>query len=157
MKKIGNISFMLATLFFLFACDGMMDFHTKYLESGEIVYLPRPVSVDFLAGRERVLLRIELYNSPNVKTVDIFWNNGQDSIIVPVSSSTGLDTILINIPNLKEGSYTFTAWTTDAYGNHSLPTTGFSGSYGEMYQNSLSNQPVWQIFLTEDGGQRYVI
>jgi hypothetical protein len=42
--------------------------------------------------------------------------------------------------------------TTDAYGNHSLPITGFSSSYGELYQNSLKPQTVVNVALTETEG-----
>jgi hypothetical protein len=153
MKKIFNILLVFTVLTGLFSCDGMMDVHQKYIEDGEIVYMPKPESVEFLAGRERVVLRIVLYNSPNAKSVDIYWNNRNDSLIYPVTPSTGLDTIEIEIPNLEEKSYTFTVWTTDAYSNHSLPVTGFADAYGDLFQSSLTNQPVWRVSLTEEGGE----
>ncbi|KAA6300429.1 MAG: hypothetical protein EZS26_003422 [Candidatus Ordinivivax streblomastigis] len=152
MKKTINILSILVVVFGLVACDNMMDVHQEYLEGGETVYMPRPNSVEFLAGKNRVVTRIIFYNSPNVKTVDIYWNNRQDSLITPVTLSTGLDIIEVPIPNLDEKSYTFTVWATDAYGNHSLPTEGFGTAYGEMFQRSLVNQPVWRLSITEDAG-----
>jgi hypothetical protein len=153
MKKIVNILLILTLLTCLFSCEGMMDAHKQYVEDGEIVYMPKPETVEFLAGRYRVVLRIVLYNSPNVKSVDIYWDNKADSLIYPVTTSTGLDTFEIEIPDLEERSYTFTVWTTDAYKNHSLPIIGFSNSYGDLFQSSLVNQPIWKIALTEEGGE----
>jgi hypothetical protein len=153
MKKIFSTLLTGVVLAGLLSCESMMDIHRDYVEDGEIVYMPKPESVEFLAGKGRIVLRIVLYNSPNVKSVDVYWNNGIDSLIYPVTPSTGMDTIEINIPNLEEQSYTFTVWTTDAYRNRSLPITGFSNSYGELFQSSLINQPVWRISLTEEGGE----
>ncbi|KAA6341905.1 Sialidase [termite gut metagenome] len=155
MKKNKNpiINFLLiAACVVLSACEGMMDFHQKHLEGGEIVYLPKPLSVDFLAGKNRVVLRMSLYNSPNVKTVDVYWNNGKDFLSVPLTLSIGLDTVYVPIPELEEKSYTFTVYTSDAYGNRSLPITGFGTAYGEMFQSSLVNQPIRRADLTEEGG-----
>ncbi|MDR1183020.1 MAG: discoidin domain-containing protein [Bacteroidales bacterium] len=153
MKKIFNILLIFTVLTGLFSCEGMMDIHKKYLEDGETVYMPKPESVEFLAGRERIVLRTVLYNSPNVKSIDIYWDNGNNSLIYPVTPSTGLDTVEIEIPDMEEKSYTFTVWTSDAHGNHSLPVTGFANSYGDLFQSSLVNQPVWKVALTEEGGE----
>jgi hypothetical protein len=153
MKKIFNISLIFVAFAALCSCEGMMDVHKEYLETGEIVYMPKPESVNFFAGRGRALLRTVLYNSPNVRSVNVYWDNGKDSLIYPVTPSVGWDTIDIEIPNLEEKSYTFTMWTTDAYNNRSLPITGFSSSYGALFQSSLVNQPVWRVALTEEGGQ----
>ncbi|GAP73357.1 hypothetical protein SAMD00024442_8_55 [Candidatus Symbiothrix dinenymphae] len=140
----------------LTACEGMMDVHKDYLEGGEKVYLSKPLSVNFLAGQGRVVAELVLYNSPNVKTVDITWDNGnggKDALSTPVSPSTGLDTLFIPITGLEEKAYTFTLVTTDAYDNHSLPFTGTGTVYDTLFQASTAHQPVLQIDLTETGGQ----
>jgi hypothetical protein len=153
MRKIINITLVLAACTVFSACENMMDIHQKYIEDGgEIVYLPKPLSTDFLAGKNRVVLRMALYNSPNVKTVDVYWNNGKDSVAVPVTLSAKLDTVFVSVPVSEEKAYTFTVYTSDAYGNRSLPVTGFGTAYGEMFQSSLVNQPVGRISLTEEGG-----
>ncbi|GAP72958.1 hypothetical protein SAMD00024442_50_18 [Candidatus Symbiothrix dinenymphae] len=138
----------------LTACDGMMDFHQQYLEGGEIVYLSPPRSVEFLAGKDRVVVKMAFYNSPNVKSIDVYWNNGKDSLIytVPVPLSAGADTVYVPVPLVDAKGYNFTVYSTDAHGNRSLPVTGFGTSYGALYQSSLSNQPVRRVALSEDGG-----
>jgi hypothetical protein len=137
------------------SCESMMDIHKDYLKDGEIVYLPKPLSVSFRAGRDQVVAEVVLYNSPNVKTVDISWYNGRRDTtqITPVSASTGLDTLFIPITGLEEKAYTFTMVTTDADGNHSLPFTETGAAYGALFQSSLANQPIAKIDITEDGGQ----
>jgi hypothetical protein len=153
MNKIINIVSAFAVILLMTACEGMMDIHKDYLEGGEKVYLSKPLSVNFRAGHDRVVAELVLYNSPNVKTVDISWNSGRDTQSTPVSLSTGLDTLLIPITGLEERAYTFTLVTTDAYGNHSLPFTGTSAAYGALFQASLNNQPIRQIDIAENGGQ----
>ncbi|GAP71538.1 hypothetical protein SAMD00024442_134_2 [Candidatus Symbiothrix dinenymphae] len=156
MKTRINLVSAFAVILMMTACEGMMDVHKDYLEGGEKVYLSKPLSVNFRAGYGRVVAELVLYNSPNVKTVDISWNNGnggKETQSTPVSPSTGLDTLFIPITGLEEKAYTFTLVTSDAYGNHSLPFTDAGTVYDTLFQASTVHQPISQIVLTEDGGQ----
>ncbi|WP_082592066.1 DUF4998 domain-containing protein [Candidatus Symbiothrix dinenymphae] len=154
MKTMKQIVITVLAGITLTACDGMMDFHQKYVEGGEIVYLPPPQSVEFLAGKDRVVVKIAFYNSPNTKSIDVYWNNAQDSLIylLPAPLSAGADTVYVSVPLEEEKGYNFTVYSTDAHGNRSLPSTGFGTAYGAMYQSSLSNQPMRRIALSDDGG-----
>jgi hypothetical protein len=105
-----------------------------------------------MAGRNRVVLRLWVYNAPNVKTIDIYWNNGKESFSAPASFSKGRDSLTVSIPDLEEKSYSFEVYATDGEGNRSLPVTGFCGSYGDMFQSSLMNQPIQRLSRVEEGG-----
>ncbi len=138
---------------FLVSCEDFMDIHQEYVEGGEIIYAPKTDSIAFIAGRERILFRFWLYNSPNVKSVNLYWNNNQDSLIVPVTPTTGLDSMDIILPDMSEKSYTFNVHTVDKYGHPSLTMTDFGTSYGDFFQNSLSNRRIKDVSITDEGGK----
>jgi hypothetical protein len=125
-----------------FSCDDMMDVHQKYLEGGEIIYAPKVDSLVFYNGKSRAQLCIWLLESPNVRSVDIFWNNYADSLIVQVTPSTGLDSMSVYVPLSEERSYAFYIRTTDIFDNHSLSEMGSATSYGSIYASILTNRRV---------------
>jgi hypothetical protein len=116
----------------------MMDTHQKYLEGGEIIYAPKVDSLVFHNGKGRVQLWFWLLESPNVRSVNIFWNNYADSLSVPVTPSTGLDSLMVYVPLTEERSYTLYVRTTDIFGNHSLSGRGSATSYGAIYESTLA-------------------
>jgi hypothetical protein len=131
---------MIAGIFF--SCDDMMDTHRKYLEGGEKIYAPKVDSLVFHNGKGRAQVWFWLLESPNVRSVDIFWNNYVDSLNVPVTPSTGLDSLMVYIPLTEERSYTIYVRTTDIFGNHSLSEMGSATSYGAIYESTLANRGV---------------
>lgn len=124
-----------------------MDVHKDYIKGGEIIYAPKPDSVAFLSGKGRILFRYWLYNSPNVSSVKVFWNSGADSLIIPVTPTTGLDSSNFLLENMTEKSYTFDIHTTDKYGNSSLIMTDFGRSYGDTYESTLSQRKIKSISI----------
>jgi hypothetical protein len=122
-----------------------MDRHKSFIEGGEKIYAPKPDSVSFLPGIYRMKFQSWIRNSPNVQSVDIFWNSGQDSLIIPVTPSAGLDSVEAIFTLPLEKSYTFTVRHTDTYGHRSLTVTGFAASYGEVYRSTLRNRIVTSI------------
>lgn len=153
MKNRGYCLMWVMTFFLLASCENFMDIHNEYIKEGEIIYAPKTDSIAFTAGQDRILFRFWLYNSPNVRTVDLYWNNRNDSLITPVTPSTGRDSMGIIIPGMGEQAYTFEARTTDIYGHKSLYTTGFGNSYGPQYESLLTNRRIRNVALTENGGE----
>jgi hypothetical protein len=143
MKKIyKNLLIALMLMVFFVSCEDFMDVHKQFIEGGEKIYAPKPDSMSFLSGINRVRFQSWIYKSPNVKSVDIFWNSGQDSLIIPVTPSAGLDSVEVMLPLPVEKSYTFSVRHTDTYGHHSLAVAGFSTSYGDVYRSALRNRIV---------------
>jgi hypothetical protein len=134
------------------SCDDFMDVHKDFIKGGEIIYSPKVDSISFIAGEHRILFRCWLYNSPNVHSVDLFWNNRADSLITTVTPSTGLDSVDIMLSGLEEKSYTFDVRTTDRFGHKSLWTTDFGNAYGASYQALLTDRRVNEISLEEKDG-----
>ena len=152
MKKIHRNLLFILTFALLVSCEDFMDVHEKYIEDGEIIYAPKVDSIEFIAGQERILFRFWLYNSPNVKFVNLFWNDDQDSLVVPVSPTTGLDSMDVLLPDMAEKSYTFNVYTVDKYEHNSLKETDFGSSYGDVFKSSLANRRIKDVSITDKGG-----
>ena len=153
MKKIQSSLLIIMALSVLVSCEDFMDVHEEYIGGGEIIYSPKTDSIAFVAGRERIMFRFWLYNSPNVKSVNLYWNNDLDSLIVPVTPTTGLDSTDVILPDMPEKSYTFNVRTVDKYGHVSLTMTDFGTSYGEFFQSSLAHRRIRDVSITDKGGE----
>lgn len=152
MKKIyGIVAFVVSVLFFS-SCDDFMDVHKEYIEGGEIIYAPKPDTINFIAGKNRILFSCRTYNAPNIRSIDVFWNDGLDSLIIPVELKTGYDSISVVLDNMKEKSYTFNTRTTDNFGHKSLYVTDFGSSYGDTYLSRLSDRRIKTVSLSDKGG-----
>lgn len=152
MKRIYSlIAFVVSVLSFV-SCEDFMDVHKEYIEGGEIIYAPKPDTVSFIAGNGRILFNCRTYNAPNVQSIDVYWNDGLDSLIIPVKMNTGYDSISVILDNMEEKSYTFNIQTTDNFGHKSLFVTDFGTSYGETYQSRLSDRRIKTVSLSDKGG-----
>lgn len=152
MKRICNFLLLIVLVSSFLSCEDFMDIHKDFIKDGEIIYAPMPDTISFIAGKNRVLFNCRTYNAPNIRSIDVFWNGGMDSLIIPVELNTGYDSISVILENLEEKSYTFTVWMVDNFGHKSLPVTDFGTSYGELYNSSLLNRRVKSLALSEMGG-----
>jgi len=152
MKQIYKGLLILLILSGFASCQDFMDIHKEYIKDGEIIYAPKIDSMVFIAGHNRIEFRYWLYKSPNVRSVDLYWNNGMDSLIIPVTPTAEIDSFYTIIPNLEEKAYTFDARTTDLYGHKSLYLTNFGTSYGEEFSSTLSSRRINTVELIEESG-----
>lgn len=152
MKRIYSIVVFVTSILCFASCDDFMDVHKEYIEEEEIIYAPKPDSINFIAGKNRILFNCRTYNAPNVQSIDVYWNDGLDSLIIPVELKTGYDSISVVLNNMEEKSYTFDVRTTDNFGHKSLYLTDFGTSYGETYQSRLSDRRIKTIALSDKGG-----
>ena len=129
-----------------------MDIHKQYIEDGEIIYAPKPDSIAFIGGHNRILFRCWMYNGINVKTINVSWNDGMDSLSIPVTFKTEMDSLEIMLSDMPEKSYTFHTHSVDNFGHHSLIVTNFGSSYGDIYISSLTNRRIKGLSLTDKFG-----
>ena len=153
MKRIiiQYVSVAVIVLSFFVGCEDMTDIYQKYIENGEIVYAPKLDSMKFYAGQNQVYFKFWTFNATSVATVDVYWD--EDSLLIPVTPSSGRDSMMVAVPCHIEKSYTFKIRTTDIFGNHSLWTTDFANSYGELFQQSLTNRTVKSFELVGHNAQ----
>jgi hypothetical protein len=79
---------------------------------------------------------------PKIVSYKIFWNNKQDSMMLPADSHHPKDTAGVIIPNLSEGTYNFNIYSIDAEGRSSI-CVNINGVrvYGSKYMSGLFNRP----------------
>ncbi len=127
------------------------DAYRRYLESGELTYPGRLDTVIVRPGHNRILLSAVLGNDPLIKRLTIHWNNGRDSMEVPVKRTKGVDTIDVLVPDLREGNYNFTLYTYDKENHQSVVVNAFGVAYGQNYTGSLVNRTLRSVEQSEDG------
>lgn len=152
MKDLRKLFYLLLGISVLSSCEDFMDIHKKYIEGGEIIYAPKPDTISFIAGKERIQFHCRAYNAPNVKEVNLYWNDGLDSLIIPVSFGAAYDSIEVILNNMEEKSYTFNVVMVDNYGHKSLTVTDFGTSYGTAYQSTLNDRRIKELTFMETGG-----
>ena len=152
MKRIYGLAAFIISILSITSCDDFMDIHKEYIEGGEIIYAPKPDSVSFIAGKGRILFNCRTYNAPNIRSIDVFWNDGLDSLIIPVELKTGYDSISVILDDMEEKSYTFNIQTTDNFGHKSLFLTYFGTSYGETFHSTLNDRRIKSVSLSDKEG-----
>ncbi|WP_109700601.1 DUF4998 domain-containing protein [Chitinophaga deserti] len=152
MKYILHAFSYLCILTMAASCDKFTDIHKPFIEGGEIIYAVKPDSVVFIAGKERLLMRLWMENGQNIKNIIVSWNGGADSLIIPMKLKTGRDSIETLLPNLVEKAYSFNIYAVDGFGHRSLTYTQFGTTFGDAYAGSLQNRRLKKISLTETEG-----
>ena len=75
------------------ACRKMDDYKDKYLSGGSITYAGKIDSVKAHPGDGRIMLSGLLIADPKITLLRIYWNNYADSFSLPITRTTGVDTI----------------------------------------------------------------
>lgn len=151
MKKIYSLLLCMLCTILITSCEDFMDIHKEYIEGGEIIYAPKPDTVMFIAGKGRIQFFCRTYNSPNVKSVNVYWNDGLDSLIIPASFNSSYDSIQVILDNMPEQSYTFNVQLIDNFNHRSLIVTDFGTSYGDNYQAMLMDRRIRDVSLSDKG------
>jgi len=142
MKKLFLYIPLICTVFFMVNCTNINDVHEMYLVNGETIYIPKVDSVDAFSGDERVLLRLYTKN-PMISTFAIFWDQKNDSLIVPVENRISPDYFDVMIGKnskiLTEKSYVFNFFSRDNKGHRSIKYEKIAEVYGNRYQSALQN------------------
>lgn len=152
MRNIYKTLTGLTCIFTLLACSDLMDTHKEFIEGGEIIYAPKPDTIYFKAGKNRVQLNYEISKAPNIKEIEVSWNKGEDTKTFPLEVENGASTGALYIENLAEHAYTFEVRLVDNFGHSSLKISGFGRSYGDIYQSSLQLRTVDALKATDEGG-----
>ena len=126
----------------LFSCEQMDDNYSEFLEGGEIIYTSKVDSLQAFGGHNRALIKYQIISDPKIVNSRIYWNDGTDSLDIPVQRSTGIDKISGVITDLAEGIYTFNVYTYDKDKNRSIKSEIICSVYGEVYAGSISNRPL---------------
>ena len=132
--KVKNILMLILPLLIisiLSSCSKMDDYK-KFTEGGEFSYTGKA--------------------DPKVKKCVIYWNNKADSVVIPITRSSSVDTLNYSINNLTEGIYNFIIYTYDGDGNRSIPVYKTGRVYGDRYQGSLMNRDI-NVAVTDENNK----
>lgn len=143
----------IAALLFLLgisACRKMDDFKDKYLGNGAITYAGKIDSVKACPGDGRIMLKGLMIADPKIVQLRIYWDNKSDSLIIPITRTSGVDTIKAILSNMPESVKSFALVTVDKYGNKSIEVNITGRIYGAIYKSSLLNRTIQQAELKGD-------
>jgi len=126
-------------------CQKMNDKHKSWLETGEIIYIGKVDSVKIFSGNERILFRYWI-SDPRVKTLNVAWSLGRESIEVTVPAHLPAEPFDLyigrNEKDITEGVHTFNWVTQDQYNNKSVIFEITGNVYGSKYHSTLINRPL---------------
>lgn len=149
-KSIVPVLAVLCVIAALASCTRMDDYK-DYVKDGEISYTGKIDSLKIYPGHNRVLITGLFISDPKVKSCRIYWNNRRDSVSVPVTRTTGVDTLRTILTGLEEGTQNFEFVTYDDLSNPSVVVRASANVYGDRYQASLINRPIADVELADNG------
>ncbi|WP_316819130.1 DUF4998 domain-containing protein [Pedobacter nyackensis] len=121
-------------------CSKENDSIAPFIKDGEIIYATRVDSIQSFAGNNRIKLALTLPPNRTATKAIISWNDNKQVKEVPINSTDKVAEVVLE--NMPESSYLFKIYTADNAGNKSIALLTSGVSYGEIYQNSLSNRIV---------------
>lgn len=149
--NIKTIMAFVIPLVTIVSCSKMDAYRAQYEKDGAITYAGKMDSVEILSGRNRVEVTGLFTSDPNIIRYRVFWNSRQDSVDVPVTRTSGVDTARKIISGLEEGTQSFEIRTYDKLGNSSVPVYVTGNVYGDSYQSAIVNRGVVDASLKNDG------
>ena len=132
----------------LVSCSKMDASFKDYVVPGGITYVGKADSVTVYPGRERLQMTWRRGTDPNTTSAVIYWNNKNDSVIVPVKETNANDKVTATISALPEGTYTFQIYTRDAMKNSSIRVDVQGTSYGGVYEAGILARPISTVKIT---------
>ena len=141
-NKITTPALFFCLLLAMVACRKMDDYKEKFLGNGAITYAGKIDSVKAHPGDGRLMISGLLIADPKITELRIYWNNKADSLVVPVTRTSGVDTIRAILNNMEEAVKSFTLVTFDKYGNKSVEVNVAGRVYGAVYKSLLLNRTV---------------
>jgi hypothetical protein len=129
------------------ACEDNNSLHQKYIDEGETIYPGTVDSVRVFTGNEKAKFMWEINSDPRVTKVVISWNEGENSVEIPVTQTNNKE--MEAVIDVSEGIHNFILMTMDALGHSSMETAKTAQVYGTKYISSLANRGM-KYFL-DDG------
>lgn len=150
--KTNNLIYIIVLLssIILSSCS-KMDEYKQYVEGGEIVYPTKIDSLEILSGKNQVMVHGVVSVNRGMTNYRIFWNNRQDSIVVPVELTGNIDTLTYVIENLPEGTINFEVRSYDDKGNSSVPTYLVGNVYGDRFREGLFQRAIMNSAFNKEG------
>ncbi|HTN36501.1 MAG TPA: DUF4998 domain-containing protein, partial [Arachidicoccus sp.] len=144
-KRLTECLYLAAVLLvfgFSLSCSKMGDNYAPFIESGEHIYTGKVDSITVSPGKNRLKITWLLVSDPKITHCKVFWNDGLDSLNIPVHKTEKTDTINVIIDHLEEGLYSFYIYTYDDKGHSSVRAEVTGTVYGDNFANSIFNRSI---------------
>lgn len=133
-------------------CDKMNSINQHWYDQGESIYTGAVDSLKLSSGFKRVGMSWQLGADPRISDVVISWNEGLDSVVVPVvRQGEGVMYMEYVLGDLAEDIYTFVFVTKDSEGHRSVPKEETVTVYGEKYAANLGVRQLASVDKLETG------
>jgi hypothetical protein len=150
MKKTVYLIIIAFATVYLSSCKDMDETYKEFIVPNGLTYPQKPTSLKVQAGYNSVRISWLKANDPSIARAEIYWNNYLDTFQIN-NIPADRDTIVADIPNLDEITYTFRVKTFDANGNASVPAEAFGTPYGEVYIMKATDRILSTAVCNEDG------
>jgi len=121
----------------IISCSKMDDTFKEYVVPNGITYVGKADSIAVFPGRGRIKITWLRGTDPNTRRAVVYWNNKNDSLVIPVTQTNPQDTVTAMINNLPEASYAFNIYTYDDAKNSSIRVDVQGSSYGTVYESTI--------------------
>ncbi|MGL5636312.1 MAG: DUF4998 domain-containing protein [Bacteroidales bacterium] len=142
---------------FFASCESHLEVHQEYHDGVDKVYLQQVDSCVAMAGNNRIILKLWYKDISHFEKSIIYYNYGNDSIVIDLASKASVRDSLMQELSLAEGNYNLEIVNVNRFNQRSLPTRLFASSYGENYLKSLDNRILknagYNSFSIADGFQ----
>lgn len=145
LKRLVQFFYVVAVLLiagFLSSCTKMRDNYAPFIKDGEQIYTGKVDSIVVSPGKNRLKLTWLLVSDPKITHCRVYWNDGLDSLNVPVHKTENTDTINVMIDHLAEGLYSFYIYTYDDNGHSSVRAEVTGTVYGDNFAGSIFNRSI---------------
>jgi hypothetical protein len=139
-KSISGYFLWVCLLACLAGCEDNNSLHQQYIDEGEIFYTGKCDSVKAFAGNERIKFTWLISSDPRINRTLIYWNEGKDSVEIPVIRTQKGSLQMETMQQITEGNYSFIFVTKDAKGHSSLNVEKSIQVYGPKYISFLDNR-----------------
>lgn len=146
---IKGVCFVLCTPLLFLCCRKQDHFYKEFIKGGEIIYVGKADSVLFHSGKNRAKLSL-IVSDPNISKMMLYWNGGEDSLVVDINKTNRVDTVEAIIENLEERFYSFEVYTTDDHRNRSIKSLVEGQVYGNEYLASRYHRAIENISYLGD-------
>jgi hypothetical protein len=118
----------------------MDSVYEEFLAPNGLKYPQKPDSLKVFAGYNKLRLTWLGAKDPSITHAVVYWNNYLDSLKVDLANH--IDTVVVDVDNLGENTYTFYVKTFDKQGNASIPSEVTGTAYGDNYLMGATDRTI---------------
>lgn len=149
MKKIIYVALIAIIAGSISSCKDMDEIYRDFVVPNGLKYPQRPDSLKVLTGYNKLRITWLEAKDPSLTHAMIYWNNYLDSLKVDLNDYQ--DTIIVDIDNLAESTYTFYVRTYDSQGNSSILSEVSGTTYGDNYTITTNDRSIESALRDAEG------